>query len=159
MMSKDEFCRQVRLCEKAMYSLAFSIVRNDADAAEVLSESTLLAWKNLKNLKRQTAFKSWILRIVHNCAVDLVRRDCRHIYVADLPENAAVHDDEERDVRIALRQAVEKLRQPYRTVVQLFYYEDMSIADITHITGAGTAQVKKQLFRAREMLRESFKEV
>ena len=52
-MDKDTFCEQIRLHEKAMYDLAFSLVRNDTDAADIISEAILRAYKNLNSLKEK----------------------------------------------------------------------------------------------------------
>lgn len=57
MLNKDSFCDLIRLHEKSMYALAFSIVRNDADAAEVISEAIYRAYKNLSSLKDIKSFK------------------------------------------------------------------------------------------------------
>lgn len=51
LINKNEFCEHIRLCEKAMYALAFSIVKNNTDAEEVISESIYRAYKNLETLK------------------------------------------------------------------------------------------------------------
>ena len=59
---------------------------------------------------------------------------------------------------ITLREAVNSLKQPYRTVVVLYYYENLSVLKISQITGATSVAVKKQLSRARKMLREILKE-
>ena len=57
-----------------------------------------------------------------------------------------------------LREAVNSLKQPYRTVVVLFYYENLSVSKIAQITNTNVVAVKKQLSRARKMLREILKE-
>ena len=69
MIDKDTFCRLVRQNEKAMYSVSFSILSNESDAADAISEALYRAYKNLDTLKNEYAFKPWILRIVRNCAV------------------------------------------------------------------------------------------
>lgn len=60
--------------------------------------------------------------------------------------------------KLALRDAVAGLKQPYRTLVVLFYYEDFSTARIAQITNTNIVTVRKQLSRARKMLREILKE-
>lgn len=55
-------------------------------------------------------------------------------------------------------EAVNSLKQPYRTVVVLFYYENLSVSKIAQITSTNMVTVKKQLSRARKMLREILKE-
>lgn len=155
MIEKDEFCECIRQNENAMYSLAYSIVRNDADAAEVLSESVYRAYKNLESIKNPKALKTWILRIVHNTAVELIRRNSKTVLTYEIPPTP---DNECFESSFDLRNAVESLKQPYRTVVILFYYENLSISKIAQITDSNSVTVKKQLSRARNMLKESLKE-
>ena len=157
-MNKDEFCEQIRLCENAMYHLALSIVKTGCDAEEVLSESIYLAYKNRDALKNKRSFKPWVLRIVHNAAVEMIRKNARITPMEVVPESAGESGENDIATNLTLRQAVENLRQPYRTVVFLFYYENMSVAKIAQITDANTAAVKKQLSRARKMLWETLKE-
>lgn len=157
-MNKDEFCEQVRLCENAMYYLALSIVKTGCDAEEVLSESIYLAYKNRNTLKNRQSFKPWVLRIVHNTAVEMIRKNAKITPMEVIPENIGENSENDIATNLTLRQAVEDLKQPYRTAVFLFYYENMPVAKIAQITETSTAAVKKQLSRARKMLWETLKE-
>lgn len=158
MTDKNEFCENIRLYEKSMYSLAFSIVKNNADAAEVISESILRAYKNIQTLKKADSFKPWILRIIHNTAVEMIRKNSKIIPIDEL--NNAVQESNENEIatNLTLKSAVEQLRQPYRTIVVLFYYENLSVSKIAQITDSNAVTVKQQLSRARKMLREALKE-
>lgn len=157
-MSKDDFCEQIRLCEGAMYRLALSIVKNRCDAEDVLSEAVYLAYKNLDTLKNSRSFKPWILRIVHNAAVGLIRKNAPIVLTDTIPEENDENSENRLATSLTLRQAVESLKQPYRTVVVLFYYENIPAAKIAQITGARPAAVKQQLSRARKLLWEMLKE-
>ena len=59
---------------------------------------------------------------------------------------------------ISLKNAVDSLKQPYRTAVVLFYYENLSVLQIAQITETTPAAVKQRLSRARNMLKELLKE-
>ena len=154
---KDIFCEQIRLCEKAMYTLAFSIVRN-SDAGEIISESIYRAYKNLETLKNDNSFKPWILRIVHNTAVEMIRKNSKIIPMEETPDIPDDNLENGITTRLTVREAVNSLKQPYRTVVVLFYYENLSVSKIAQITNTNAVVVKKQLSRARKMLREILKE-
>lgn len=158
MINKEDFCEKIRLCERAMYSLAYSILRNDADAAEAISEAICRAYKNINTLKNENAFKAWILRVVHNVAVEMIRDNSRLISIEDAPEIAEEGSENKIATKIALREAVNNLKQPYRTVVVLFYYENLSVSKISEITSTSAVTVKKQLSRARRMLKEALRE-
>lgn len=155
---KDEFCEHIRLCENAMYSLAFSVVRNEYDAGEVVSEAIYRAYKNLDTLKNDNSFNVWILCIVHNTAVEMIRKNSKIIPTDEIPDTVDNNTENTIVTNIALRDAVNSLKQPYRTVVVLFYYENLSVLKIAQITGTNIVTVKKQLSRARKMLREILKE-
>ena len=157
MIDKDTFCRLVRQNEKAMYSVSFSILSNESDAADAISEALYRAYKNLDTLKNEYAFKPWILRIVRNCAVELVRNNKNLLSIDDVEVEES---SGENDIvtALTLRKAVEQLKQPYKEVVVLYYYEDLSIAQISKITGASVVTAKQQLSRARKMLRDMLME-
>ena len=157
MIDKDTFCRLVRQNEKAMYSVSFSILSNESDAADAISEALYRAYKNLDTLKNEYAFKPWILRIVRNCAVELVRSNKNLLSIDDVEveESSGGNDIV---TALTLRKAVEQLKQPYKEVVVLYYYEDLSIAQISKITGASVVTAKQQLSRARKMLRDMLME-
>lgn len=155
---KDEFCNYIRMHERAMYYLALSIVGNESDAEEVIGESIYRAYKNYYSLRNKKAFKTWVLRIVHNTAVELIRRDSRTISVEEIEDTAVEDIKENITTRIAVREAVERLKQPYRTVTILFYYDNLTIAEIARVTGTKIVTVKKQLSRSRKMLLEMLKE-
>ena len=158
MTDKNEFCENIRLYEKSMYSLAFSIVKNNADAAEVISESILRAYKNIQTLKKADSFKPWILRIIHNTAVEMMRKNSKIIPMEETPDIPDDSPENDITIRLSVREAVNSLKQPYRTVVVLFYYENLSVSKIAQITNTNVVTVKKQLSRARKMLREILKE-
>lgn len=158
MNDKEEFLKQLSLYRNDMYLLALSLVRNDADAGDVISEAIYRAYNNMDKLKKASAFKPWILRIVHNAAVEMIRKNAR-LLPQDTIDSGESEGHENRIVtKMALWEAVGQLKQPYRTVVILFYYEELPIAQIAGITKSSPGAVKKQISRARAMLRELLKE-
>lgn len=158
MIDKDTFCYLIKLYEKAMYHLAFSIVKNDADAAEVISESIFRAYKHLDLLKDVAAFKSWILKIVRNTAVEYIRKNSKLISLSEIETADFVSNDSSVINSLSLKETIKRLNEPYASVIILYYYEDLTISQIAKITSTSTANVKKRLSRAREKLREFFKE-
>lgn len=155
MSDKEVFCEQIRLYERSMYAVAFSVVRNDADAAEIISESIFRAYKNIRSLKSLRAFKPWILRIVHNTAVEFVRKNQKYVCLDDAD---ALPEEKDDFLKLSLSEAVDRLGQPYRTAIVLYYYEDFSVSQIAKITESDEAAVRQRLSRARKRLRELLKE-
>lgn len=157
MTDKETFCEQILQNEKAMYSLAYSVVKNDADAAEILSESILRAYQKKDSLKSFSSFQAWILRIVHNTAIDYIRKNSAYlpVEIMDVP----IEDTKEQLLTsLSLKEAIRSLSQPYRTVIVLYYYENLSTSQIASITDVSIVTVRQRLSRARKQLREILKE-
>lgn len=141
-----------------MYHVAYCVVKNDADSSEIISEAIYRAYSSLDSLKNYAAFKTWILRIVHNMAVEYVRKNAKYMQVEELDDDNLLPQQDNLETKIALRQAVESLNEPYRTVVVLFYYEDLSTSEIASVMESNNVTVRKQLQRARDMLKDLLKE-
>ena len=141
-----------------MYATAYSIVRNEDDAADIISESICRAYSSYALLKNKSAFKAWILRIVHNTAIEMVRKNSKFVEMDELYDVVEKNDGVDVETKMALHDAVESLNEPYRTVVNLFYYENLSVSIIAQTTGANQATVRQQLSRARKMLKKLLNE-
>ena len=149
---KEFFCECIRQHEKSMYVLAFSILKNENDAADIMQEAILKAYCNMDNLRDKKKFKSWILSIVHNAAIDFLRKHRETVDIEDQWDISAPEPPIDMAAKLTVREAVQKLKPPYRTVVILFYYDNLPIQKISDITSTPAVTVRQQLFRARKML-------
>ena len=154
MDKRDWFCEEIKRNENAMYKVAFSVLNNDDLVSDSLSESVLKAYTKIDTLKNKENFKAWILKIVHNTCIETIRKNQFTVDIDEQTEIFHESSDNKSTTKIVLRDAVLSLKQPYRTVTVLFYYECLPVKDIAKITGDSVANVKKQLERARNMLKE-----
>ena len=149
---REFFCDCIRQHEKSIYSLAYGILKNEEDAADIMQEAILKAYCNMDNLRDKKKFKPWILSIVHNTAIEYLRK---HRDTVDIDEQWSLSVPEPRvdtAAKLTVWEAVQKLKPPYRTVVVLFYYDNLPIQKISDITSTPAVTVRQQLFRARKML-------
>ena len=152
MSEKELFCQYIREYETAMYVLAKGIVKNDHDVADVIQESILKAYTNFSFLKDTDKFKAWILRIVHNTAIDFIKKQ-REILDSESIEQAALNEPSiDRETKLTVWEAVQKLKVPYQTVIILYYYNGYSTEKISEITSTSVVNTRKQLSRGRKML-------
>ncbi len=147
---RDFFVESIRQCESSMYILAFEILRNEEDAADVIQESILKAYCSLDTLRSKKQFRPWMMSIVHNTALEFLRKNRNVVDLESQEEPAAPEVDS--DTRITVRQAVQSLRLPYRLVIILFYYQSYSVQQISTITSTPASAVRQQLSRGRKML-------
>ena len=151
---KEWFCKNIKSLENGMYRLSYSILKNEADAQDAVQEAIYKSYKNLETLKDKRKFKPWIYKIVTNTSFEILKNTKNYL---DIEEENIQAEKIDIETNITLWNAVQNLKQPYRTVITLFYYEDMSIEQIAKTLNAKESTVKSQLHRAREMLKEKLK--
>ena len=157
----DEFQRDIpakqllEMYSGMIYRIAFSRTQNKADAEDITQDVFLKYIKADKKFKDEEHRKAWLLRVAINHTNDFVK-SAHYRSRASLEEipDSEIHIEEKSEVYYA----VQSLPEKYRLVVHLFYYEDMSVAEISKITKTKETTVKSQLSRARDMLREILKE-
>ena len=148
---KNWFCDNIKNLENGMYRLSYSILKNEEDAKDAVQEAIYNAYKNLETLKDKRKFKSWIYKIVANISFEILRNKKNYI---DIEQENIPAEKIDIDTNLTLWKAVQGLEQPYRTTITLFYYEDMSIKEISEITGSKVDAIKKQLSRGRDKIKE-----
>lgn len=135
-----------------MYTLAMGILKNEADAADAMQDAILKAYCNLDQLKDRSRFRPWILSIVHNTAIEYIRKQKNIVDLESQEELAAPEPAVDTATRLTVWEGVQRLKLPYRTVIILFYYENYSVRQIAEVTHTSVIAIKQQLSRGRKML-------
>ncbi|MHC1683005.1 MAG: sigma-70 family RNA polymerase sigma factor [Clostridiaceae bacterium] len=154
-IDKTEFIKLIEENKVPLYRLAKTIVKNEHDIQDVVNESIVKAYENLQRLKNRESFKSWIMRILVNECYALLNRQKK----IKLEENMAVYNlyYEENNSNELICE-IEKLELEFRTVLILFYYEDMSIKSISEVLNISQGTVKSRLSRAKAKLKTILEE-
>lgn len=138
----------------AAYGYARYLARDDAAAEDIVQDAFVRALKAIDQCRG--APKAWLLAIVRNCFLDWTRTNGMHAPIGDLPEAADPETPElvlERsNMAATVRQVVECLPEPFRSVIVLRELEQLSYRDIAEVTGAPIGTVMSRLARARQML-------
>ena len=148
-MTRDDFSVRVMDMKKTLYHVACGILRSEADREDAVQECILKAWEKLDSLKSDSAFRSWIIRILINECYNIGRAGSKIVLMDELPESAApeVSDPD-------LKDALARLDEIYRIPVLLFYMEGFSLKEIAGILQVPEGTVKSRLFAGRKKLRE-----
>jgi len=160
----------VSLYERRIYHIAHRLVENTYDAEDVLQETFLKAFENLKRFRGESSFYTWIVRIAVNAALQKVNRRRRHPTVsiddssnqdADFrpKEIVAWEEDPEtlysrKETQIILQKAISSLPVIYRTVFLLKDVENVPVDVIARTLSISLPAAKSRLIRARLELRE-----
>ncbi|MFO7639304.1 MAG: sigma-70 family RNA polymerase sigma factor [bacterium] len=151
----------------AVYRLAWSFVRNHADAEDVSQEAFIRAWRAIGRFDPKYRFYTWLHRITVNLCMNHFRRQKRANLVPlpggepgsewqDMPDpNSGVEDGE---LRRALDKALNELPDDQRAVLLLRAREELSYEEISQALGIPVGTVMSRLSRARGRLRGLLKE-
>lgn len=156
-LDKEAFCSQVIRNQEAMFRTAKAILHNDEDAEDAVQEAICSAFASRAQLQDAEKFKPWILRILANKCYDTCRKRRPTVDLEDVQDFLPSADADPTD-RLTLYQAVMALSDDLRATITLFYYDGLSIREISQILGISQAAVKTRLSRGRTRLKLLVKE-
>jgi RNA polymerase sigma-70 factor, ECF subfamily len=167
---RDLFYELVRPYERRVYSAAFAILRNAADAEDAAQEAILKAFRHIRQFREEARFSTWLIQIAVNEARMRRRKDHADLMepIADRPDEAGNYTPrdfadwreipsealERKEIREKLAAALASLGEIYREVFVLRDMQHLSIEETAEALGISTASVKTRLLRARLMLRD-----
>jgi RNA polymerase sigma-70 factor (ECF subfamily) len=157
-----------RRYNRRLYRIARSILRNDAEAEDVVQDAYVRAFTGLDRFRGEAAFGTWVTRIATNEALGRLRRrptvswdegDDERLRAAVLPFRTAPPpaDPErtmaQREIRDLLEQSIDALPDLFRTVFVARIVEGLSVEETADLLGLRPETVKTRLHRARALLR------
>ena len=141
---------------RAMFRVAVAIVRDGALAEDVVQEATIKAWLGLGSYRGDGSFRGWLLRIVHNTAVSMLRSSREQPWDPRWIPQGAAPSAERRAVAAAELEAAiltfAELDPLSRTIMALREGEGLKYDEIAEALGVTIGQVKIRLLRARRRL-------
>jgi RNA polymerase sigma-70 factor, ECF subfamily len=156
-----------------VYSIAMSLMRNPADAADMTQEAFVRLLRSLGTYRAETKFTTWLYRLVTNICLDGLRRRGRPIESLDEPASTQAgedaqtagerladndrwtHPEQELELRESageVRAALDELPAAQRLALTLHYFEDMRYEDVAETMHLPLNTVKSHIRRGKERL-------
>jgi RNA polymerase sigma-70 factor (ECF subfamily) len=155
----------VETYQQSVFNLCYRMLHEPTEAEDAAQEAFVKAVTNLHSYDVDRPFRPWLFRIASNECIDRIRRRKDALSLDGLGEDGAWEWkpgnspnpevevlNHERQVQV--RAMLEHLSPTDRMVVTLFYWEDMSYAEIEAVTDLSISAIKSRLFRARRSLAE-----
>lgn len=160
--SKDQAALRTLLAQHQprVFRFVQRMVRNEAVAEELTNEVFLEVWRNAKTFEGRASPKTWMLSIAHHRAVSALRKRREENWNEDEALQIRDCDDDpevtaqKADKSVLLRKCMESLTAEHREVVDLVYYHELSIAEVSAVLGIVENTVKTRMFYARKRLSE-----
>ena len=145
-MDEEGFVSQVESLGDTLYRVCRTILRSDADCQDAVQEALLKAWRHIRDLRDDSLFDRWLIRITVNECKKLLKK--RRVY-EPLNENITAGSQDD-----SLWPIIHTLDVKYRVVVELYYVEQYKTKEIAQIMGIPEGTVKRRLHTARNQLKE-----
>ena len=150
-----------------LYRLALRITLNPAEAEDVVQETMMKVWNRRDEWERIESIEAFCLTICRNLSLDKVRRMDNQVQSLDAtidPSDSRVASNPEeqtmqRDRVQLVRQLIDQLPEKQRSVMQLRDIEGKSYRDIANILNISEEQVKINIFRARQTIKQRYLEI
>ena len=169
---KHLFHDLIRPCERSIYFLLLSLLKNETDAEDAAQETVIKVYQNLDKFRGDSQFRTWVLSIARNEGLGKLRKiGSRREDSLDAETDETSGDYtpailtswkevpaqalEQKELGAILRQAIEGLPEIYRNIVLLRDIEEMDIRQTAAVLGISEAAVKVRLHRARALLQRN----
>lgn len=155
-----------RLFYGKMLAVCRRYTNNDDQAKDILQDGFIKLFKNIEKFNFVGSFEGWVRRIVVNTAIDYVRKSKNEFLLAQREQSIedfqnAIEEDVEEDDPLEMtlnvgdvRQGMEQLSTAYRTVFNLYVFEDYSHQDIADALNISVGTSKSNLAKARANLKK-----
>ncbi len=139
---------------EAMYSIAYRLVANKEEAEDILQNSFLQAFKDIKKLNSELSFGSWLKRIVINKSLNVLRQQkinfikiSENIIIEDNPDYYSVLDAE------LIKEKISELPTGCRTIFSLHLIDEYKLTEIAEMLSISVSTAKSQYARAKQLLK------
>lgn len=151
-MDNNTFAQRVLEAEPTLYRIAKSIMINESDCEDAVSEAILKGFEKLHTLKDEQYFKTWLVRILINQCYRQKRGTRQDIPYEDCIESTGAQDFEGGS---GVYEQILALPARIRITVVLYYVEGYSVKEVKDILKIPEGTVKSRLAKGRELLKQA----
>lgn len=150
------------------FNLAFRLLCNEDDARDVVQDSFIKMWRNMKQFNPEIKFTTWMFKIVTNTAIDLLRsnRKMNLLSIDDFQEInvlASVDNPEtqlnNKETGLLIRSISETLSEKQKLVFVLKDLQGLSSSEVGEVLELSTNSIKSNLYHARKMIKEKMQKI
>lgn len=145
-----------------VFTIAHRMLKNREEAEEIAQDTFMKAYRSLRKFRKESKFSTWLYRIVYNLSVSQLRKNKEQMSSLDDAENNIDIEDTHNKMEQVeasershyVNQAIGNLKHDEKTIITLYYQEELSVNEIAEIVQLTHSNVKVKLHRARLKLYE-----
>ena len=144
-----------------VFTLALRMLKHREEAEEVSQDAFLKAYRSLHKFKGDSKFSTWIYKVTYNTCLDRIKKNKKHyndVAIDDFTFNKLESFDNalermiDSERQLLIKKCIEKLPPDDAYILTLFYFEELSLDEISEIIQITSNTIKVKLYRARKKL-------
>lgn len=153
------FAKLFQQYEVDIYRMAFVYVKNKEDALDVVQDVAYQSFKKIDTLKNPEYFKTWLMRMTINCAINVIRKNRKVVQLKpEYVDVVGVTDaDEDIPLSLSLQELLDALNEDEKSVVLLKFYHEYTFQEIAELLQMPLGTAKSITYRALGKLRKELK--
>ena len=164
---KNAFRIVVQTYQRLVFSIALKMLCNEDAAKDIVQETFIRIWQNIRNFERGRNFQTWIYTIASRLCLDALEKEHR---LDPMPEDEACFQDfadekspqrmlENKELISVIKTLTSRLSDKQRIVFTLVYLENLETKEVEKITGMDADKIKSNLYVARKTIKEQLKQL
>ncbi|WP_323788100.1 RNA polymerase sigma factor [Psychroserpens sp.] len=144
-----------------VFTLALRMLKNREEAEEVAQDTFIKTYKSLDKFKGDSKLSTWIYRVAYNSCLDRIKKNKKHLNTIEINEfnthqvltiDNALDKMETKERNVAIQKCIDILPSEESFLLTLYYFDDLSLDEISKIVGITANSIKVKLFRSRKKL-------
>ena len=140
------------------YRVAYSYTRHQEDALDVVQNAVCKALEAHESIKNEDAIKTWFYRILINECLTVIKNRKRFLLTDVVLEREEVYYEKVYEQDGGMEKELDSLELDVQGIIKLRFFEEMSLKEISRITGLNLNTVKTKLYRGIKQLKENMRE-
>lgn len=140
-----------------VYSLVLKTINNTQDAEEVAQDVFVKAFSSIKQFNQKSKFSTWLYKIAYFTSINHLRKQKQlssslNLIEIESEDDSALDNINDSEKSAIINEALGYLRPIDRSLISMYYLEELSIKEIQEITTLSNSNIKVKLSRIRKQL-------
>lgn len=150
---EEAFFNLMEINKISLYKAGRAILNNDEDVADAIQETVISAYRNIKSLKNDSYFKTWLTKILINKCKDIISKNKETVILDDYVEEGYI---QEFLSKFEIEDMLNDLSKEQKLVVSLYYISQFNTREISEILKEPEGTIKSRISRAKIKLTQNF---
>lgn len=153
----EAFCKLIEIIKNDLYLIAKTRLKNEEDIADVIQETIITCYNNIKFLRKETSFKPWTIKVLINKCNKMYKNPNNiNISIESNSINEYIGTTENNDEKLNFEDLIKDLSADEKLILTLYYYSQYTTKEISKITKIKENTIKSKISRAKEKIYKKY---